>query len=66
MPMNSKKIFPNIAKNDITNDDVKKITMDNFITLSIDIEDDSAAKIGIKATGSIAIKVFKMFWKKIS
>ena len=40
--------------------------MDNFITLSIDIEDDSAAKIGIKATGSIAIKVFKMFWKKIS
>lgn len=66
MPMNSKKIFPNIAKNDITIDDVKKITMDSFITLSKDIEDDSAAKIGIKVIGSIAIKVFKMFWKKIS
>ena len=61
MPMNSKKIFPNIAKNDITNDDVKKIITDNFKILLIDIDDDKAAKIGINATGSIAIKVFKIF-----
>ena len=66
IPINFKKLLPNIAKKISKNKETAKILIESLTILLDGIFIDNEAKIGIKVIGSTATKVLIKFWKKIS
>ena len=66
IPTISNNEFPNTTKNSNKNNDMKNTTNPSLSILSVGTFDESEAKIGIKAIGSIATNNLTKFWRKIS
>tara|TARA_B100000579_G_scaffold430747_1_gene444673 strand:+ start:694 stop:939 length:246 start_codon:yes stop_codon:yes gene_type:complete len=66
IPIKIKKLFPKNEKNVSTLEEIIKTKNENFFIFFSSRFEVITANRGINDTGSIAMKVLKRFWRKIS